>query len=409
VRWFIAFLIVANVILFFWAKQQSRPAPDSSTLPPPDIGRLRLLTELEKAPETASAVVQGTPVDVEPAGMQATEPLSPEVATPISGPEAMPETDGNGEEAVSSPVPLPVQESELPAIPPEPPAEPVVANAAPALPQPEVTLPEDIVAEPTASEEVTPPEIALTERPDDELPETTVVDFDGAGSQEVAVSEGGSPATAEQMEEAAAPEPQPQPPPASNDVEQVAAESSRGRTPDVEDASADASADTGEAVESPAADPEVAAPEPLCARAGPFEPDDADRLIAGLPGHIELLSDVSEEYTRVDRYYVLIPALPSRAEGRNKLRELADAGFTDTWLFPSGEYRNAISMGYFSREARARRHAADIVKKGFETEVREKASLRQRRWLLLKRADADGKDFELPLPKGAGIEPQACP
>ncbi len=147
----------------------------------------------------------------------------------------------------------------------------------------------------------------------------------------------------------------------------------------------------------------------VCARVGPFEPDDADKLISGLPANVTLLSDVTEEYASVDRYYVLIPPLPSRAEGYQKLKELADAGITDTWLFPSGEYRNAISLGFFSREAGAKRHAANVAGKGFNTEVKEKTSVRQRRWLLLM--SNDGRDFGpgLSLPAGVAAEQQACP
>ena len=66
-------------------------------------------------------------------------------------------------------------------------------------------------------------------------------------------------------------------------------------------------------------------------------------------------------------------------------------------------------MGYFSRESGARRHAANIAKKGFETEVRERAKVRQRRWLVLKRSAGEDPGSGLKLPKGVGVEPQACP
>jgi hypothetical protein len=121
------------------------------------------------------------------------------------------------------------------------------------------------------------------------------------------------------------------------------------------------------------------------------------------------LSDVTREHASVDRYYVLIPPLPSRAAGRQKLKELAQAGVTDTWLFPSGEYRNAISLGYFSREAGARRHAANVAKKGFTTEVREKTSIRQRRWLVLMNSEGRDLGSSLPFPAATKVEQMACP
>lgn len=147
----------------------------------------------------------------------------------------------------------------------------------------------------------------------------------------------------------------------------------------------------------------------VCVRVGPLESADADQVIAALPASVTLLSDVSEDYQRVDRYYVLIPPLPSRSAGRQKLKELADAGVTDTWLFPSGENRNAISLGFFSRERRAQRHAANIAKMGFDTEVQGKASTRTGRWLVLQAAGDIDPALSLALPAQAGVEPQACP
>ncbi len=53
-RWMIFFLLVANVALFFWLQQQSRPAPGSSVLPPPDVGTLRLRHEQHRRQASAT-------------------------------------------------------------------------------------------------------------------------------------------------------------------------------------------------------------------------------------------------------------------------------------------------------------------------------------------------------------------
>jgi hypothetical protein len=147
----------------------------------------------------------------------------------------------------------------------------------------------------------------------------------------------------------------------------------------------------------------------LCARVGPFSSEDADSLIAALPAYITLLSDVSEEYARVDGYYVLIPTLASRAAGIRKLEELDKAGVKDTWLFRAGELENAISLGLFRREAGARRRAQNVAKKGFTTEVKERTSVQQRRWLYLKSHDGGELRASLPLTGDVSVEPQACP
>ena len=335
-RWFIVFLIVANVILFFWVQQQSRPLPGEASLPPPDVGRLRLLTELEKEPAIVDA--DGP----EPARVEEM-PMEPPLAAvtedqsqPVHVEEALQSSlDVGGYQASS--------ENSLPESEPVTDIQPVdVTSFIPEVNQSLGAEFEDLALEaPTGIDESV--EQALEE------------------SVETPVREPGL------------------------SVPELAAEA---------------------AVDEPAA---VESVQTVCARVGPFEPDDADKLTSGLPATVTLLSDVTEEYASVDRYYVLIPPLPSRAEGYQKLKELADAGITDTWLFPSGEYRNAISLGFFSREAGAKRHAANVAGKGFNTEVKEKTSVRQRRWLLLM--SNDGRDLGpgLSLPAGVAAEQQACP
>jgi hypothetical protein len=342
VRWFIVFLIVANVILFFWVQQQSRPLPGEASLPPPDVGRLRLLSELEKE----SAIVdvdQPEPARVEEMPVEPPlDAVSEDQSQPVHVEEALQSSlDVGGYQASN--------ENSLPE------SEPVTD-----VPPVDVT---SLIAEVNQSLGVESEDLAL------EAP---------TGIDPVA--------------------------------EAAIVEAPTGIDEPVEQA-------LEESVETPVQEagfsvPELAAVESVqtvCARVGPFEPDDADNLISGLPATVRLLSDVTEEYASVDRYYVLIPPLPSRAEGYQKLKELADAGITDTWLFPSGEYRNAISLGFFSREAGAKRHAANVAGKGFDTEVKEKTSVRQRRWLLLMSNDAGDLGPSLSLPAGVAAEQQACP
>ena len=331
-RWFVVFLIVANVILFFWAEQQSRPLPGESALPPPDVGRLRLLSELEKEPEAVDESV-AEPVFVEENAMEvAAVPVPPVEAEPLVVEEAPQAPAVSGADLESAELSLPLIETESAG----------QSNGG----SPAVT---EVIESPSAEGKVFVPEaVAHAEEPLEQPPEVT-------GEQSVQVAE----------------EPAIPPMPAEPAMIQPAMES--------------------------------------CARVGPFNAEGADKLIASLPAATTLLSEATEEYASVDRYYVLIPPLPSRAAGYQKLKELADAGITDTWLFPSGEYRNAISLGFFSREAGAKRHAANIAKKGFATEIKEKTSLRERRWLLLKTDGDRDPVAALALPTGITAERQACP
>ena len=299
-RWFIVFLIVANVILFFWVQQESRPRPADVRLPPPDVGRLRLLTEMR-----SSAAVEGV-------GSADRQSLSSD-----SGP------------ATETPARL------------ESSAE-------------------------TLTEAVSPAQVAGSSAAGDADPEVPVaLGQRAAVAKEAAVTGAG--------------------------------------TADIEGPDAEPGAATAAGYD------RAVVIAPVCARVGPFPPDKADDLISSLPPNIVLLSDVVEDYTSVERYYVIIPPLPSAAEGKKKMQELADAGVTDTWLFRTGRFRNGISLGFFSRKGGAQQRAANVAKKGFNTEVKEQTSVSERRWLLLKNRDGDDPGQSLPLLSGMRSEIQRCP
>lgn len=294
-RWFIILLLIANIALFFWVQREHRDATGPTEMPPPEIGRLRILNQDEVSTWTETGV-DASPSDV-PAGQT----------------ESVPVTDD-----------------------PEPVAD---------EPQPE---PEQVSR---VSERSTDPG---SESPVDLAPELRV-------------------ATDTSLPEEPEPEPVTEPEPAA---------------------------------------PQAVAPAPpprTCARVGAFVPAQADALLQQLPPHIELLSDTSEEVAVPDGYFVMHPALEDRAAGRRKVRELRDAGFEDLWLFPSGRFRNAISLGMFGRAASAQRRAASVRKKGFDVEVIPKSSRKERRWLDLTRAGEDELQGAIPLPKGVTLTTIPCP
>ncbi len=315
-RWFVLFLIVANVTLFFWVQHESRPLPDEGRLPPPDVGRLKLLSEARE-----------------------------------------PSTPGNqaGQDAAESVVS-------------EPAAEQPRAMRSP------------------AEQEPPPPPVA----------ESDVVEV---------VEEAGAAETAQAESQAEDTWPDPGDP--------VATAEQEGAAEQLVDAVKDQVTVPEVAVQTPSkaesAHSLTAEVQAACARVGPLPPAQADALIAGLPPNLSLVSDVVEEFTHVERYYVIIPPLASVAEGQKMMQQLADAGVSDTWLFRSGEYRNGISLGFFSREDGARRRAAAVAKKGFTTEVKEQTSVREGRRLLLKNEDGGDLGRSLPLADGVAVEPLPCP
>jgi len=362
-RWFIAFLVVANVILFFWMQQQSRPVPGSQALPPPDIGRLRLMSEVER--EAAKAVDDGRSRDDARESVGTSEPPdrvdSPAVVT--------------GDDT-TAPAPRPVAETETET---EMPAEGIADGS------------ESIPDRPAADDGVAVSGPSVSTVPPLTVPEpSAAMPLDMAGGEQERVmpveSAGDDSATA----------------PAG--VEPVDG---------TRDATGELAGDTT-AAPVPTADPrdavvEAVIPEPACARLGPFSDEEAGLLLSRLPGFLALVSDVTEETTQVDGYYVMIPPLASRAEGLATLKALEAAGISDTWLFRKGPNLNAISLGLFSKEASAGRHATNVANKGFNAEVRPRTRREQARWLLLRRDDGGDIVPHLLLPETVTHEPLDCP
>lgn len=295
-RWFVVFLLLANVALYFWVRQQNLADAPSTQLVLPDIGTLRLAGE-----------------------------------GPADGVPAMPSTASQGSSLG---------------------ATAALSSAA-----------EDGASQASATAPAGPP-----------------------GPDEVDVSaQAGQPAG-----DVPSPPPPPEPTPAAVDA-QLTAENASPLEPDVLTAGS------------------AGVPETRCLRVGPLTDDQAERLLKHLPDRAALLSDTSEEHSVVDGYYVMIPPLPSREAGLAKLKALSDAGIRDTWLFPSGPNRNAISLGMFRRESSARRHAENIAAKGFEAQVSSRESPVERRWLLLQMDPGSGLADFGPLPDGVDATDRDCP
>jgi hypothetical protein len=474
VRWLIFFLLVANVALFFWLQQQSRPAPGSSVLPPPDVGNLRLRHELHRA--QASAIDQVAPAaplsDVATSGRSMAElqhveqmsrgshpsaadeavdveglsgqpmppgatvaPPSAEPSVPAFAASTPPQTrsaeslsDGSaglsarpqiGSTELSSPQqadPLDPMRRESVG-PSESSPSALIESTDPAPEDPEQTgRVESLAEQPERSTELAPQESAGPAGP---MPRESVAPTApvSAGQAGPLLLEALAPIGTVDREQAEPDQPLTQEQAIATGVGQMQGrlEPGSGSAPPMlstEDPieGADAETSDGEPAQTnPAAPASGDAALVVCARVGPLEAQGAESLVANLPTHITLQSDVAEEYTDVTGYYVLIPPLASRAEGIRKLRELREAGVDDIWLFRSGEFNNAISLGLFSREQTARRHATNVAKKGFAAEIRNRTSIRERRWLELAYTDGVDLAAAVPLPEGATVMPMPCP
>jgi hypothetical protein len=456
VRWLIFFLLVANVALFFWLQQQSRPAPGSSVLPPPDVGNLRLRHELHRP--QASAIDQVAPAaplsDAATSGgsmaelqhveqmSRGSQPSAADEAVDIEGLPGQPAPPGAtvaqpSAEPAAQAVPVPERqdwpaEPSVPAFAASTPPQTRSAeslsdgsaglSARPQIGSTELSSPQQadpldpLAEQPERSTELAPQESAGPAGP---MPRESVAPTApvSAGQAGPLLLEALAPIGTVDREQAEPDQPLTQEQAIATGVGQMQGrlEPGSGSAPPMlstEDPieGADAETSDGEPAQTnPAAPASGDAALVVCARVGPLEAQGAESLVANLPTHITLQSDVAEEYTDVTGYYVLIPPLASRAEGIRKLRELREAGVDDIWLFRSGEFNNAISLGLFSREQTARRHATNVAKKGFAAEIRNRTSIRERRWLELAYTDGVDLAAAVPLPEGATVVPMPCP
>lgn len=377
-RWFVVLLLVSNVILFFWVEQESLKSTREASIPPPEIGRLRLLKDGQEVKEESPAApaiaeLQSAAqemADETPQRVEQSSPVEPSPAelSQASSKGSISETPSRAEGPTSAAVQTDADK----------PAFSVLSDAFARLTDTFTETGDEVAAD--AAEASLPADIE---------PEAAVL----ATAQPEAEADHGT-----------------------NTASAVMAEPGMGVAPELSRAS-EPETDQGPERVAKAREPattEIVADEAAmvaesCGRVGPLKPAEADALLKGLPANIELLSDTSSEQQVVTAYYVLIPPLASRAEGQKKVRELNAAGLKDTWLFQGGEYRNGISLGVFSQKRGAQRHAALAVQKGFAAVVRDKTSPAERRWLAL-RLRGDGElSATLPLPKGVGLTSQRCP
>ena len=342
-RWFVIFLLLANIALYFWVQQQSRPALEAVSLTAPDVGHLRLLRDelatgtaavpdTRQAQETPNAVFDVSMVEVQAAAAPAVAPDPVIVST--------------NERIGSLPVVVEAEPANSPAA--APPAEPA----------------------PTTDVDPAPPAL-----PVDEKEVKTVADVENTATE-------------------------PDPTVADVVTEPVVPETPSSQVPELPAVIETAVAEEADAANRPAM---------VCKRLGPLDDEQANDLIANLAVGSTVLNDATETYRQADSYYVMIPPLPSRAEGRAMLQRLNDAGISDTWLFRSGENQNAISLGLFSRKSGADRHAANVTGRGFTAEVRERWRELSGRFLVIGTNGAGLAEGGVDLPNAASSVAVDCP
>lgn len=119
-----------------------------------------------------------------------------------------------------------------------------------------------------------------------------------------------------------------------------------------------------------------------CFTIGPFENAQTTGVIAELLGSYASRVDRRETEAFVDRgYWVFVPPAATPLEGQAALDRLLDAGVEDVRLMESGEFSNAVSLGYFFEQPNATRRREMAMDLGFDVEIKIQRQDETRYWV----------------------------
>ena len=123
---------------------------------------------------------------------------------------------------------------------------------------------------------------------------------------------------------------------------------------------------------------------PLCEMVGPFAGRDAAAgFVERLAATYEIGSAVRElELPAGSRYQVYLLPEDSYRSALRRLSEL-QAKKVDSYIIPSGEFENGISLGMFSQQKLAKQHAADMKAIGLAPRMKEIERTYWEIWVML--------------------------
>lgn len=107
----------------------------------------------------------------------------------------------------------------------------------------------------------------------------------------------------------------------------------------------------------------------VCKSVGPFE---NEQSVAQFLARLRVL-DVKAQRTELEKitgqsHWVLSPAEKNQADARRRLAELKARG-VDTYIVPSGELKNRVSLGVFRRMERAQKKLRELSRIGVAAEL----------------------------------------
>lgn len=109
-------------------------------------------------------------------------------------------------------------------------------------------------------------------------------------------------------------------------------------------------------------------------------------------------------------HWVYLPAFDSRAAARVAMNKLKKRGVADSYIVPSGEERNAVSLGVFAERDRAERRAAEISSLGYTPRIADRHRSGAVYWVDTELEPGGSLDPELEIPgRIMRLEVEACP
>ena len=122
----------------------------------------------------------------------------------------------------------------------------------------------------------------------------------------------------------------------------------------------------------------------MCVSVGPYEDEAVGRAmvknlaVEGVASELDRL-----ELSKEMQYWVVLPPSATRKDAMQLLRNL-QAKKIDSYLISSGELRNSISLGLFSKKQSAQGVMASVKEAGFPAELLEKERVRSEFWVRIK-------------------------
>jgi len=119
-----------------------------------------------------------------------------------------------------------------------------------------------------------------------------------------------------------------------------------------------------------------------CFSLGPFHStEERDNLRVQLRGIVTGISERQTQATVEKGYWVFLPPAASLLEANRLLLSIRALGVEDAGIMYDGEWKNAISLGYYQRQGNANRRVRQMEERGYEPQVQVRRQAELRYWL----------------------------